>query len=77
MRRRSFAVGCCSLVLALSAPVGNASLEDDCYVAGGYFDATYFGSGYIDETCTPAEAPSPVSSDNKHRSFFRFPGTWR
>lgn len=49
MRRRSLTI-VLALMLALSAPVGNASLETDCYFAGGYFDATYFAADYFDES---------------------------
>lgn len=66
-----------ALGLLLSAPVGNASLEDDCYYLGGYFVATYYEADYFDESCSTGEPPSPVSDDNKFRNIFRFPGIWR
>ena len=78
MRRRSLTVAC-SVALLLAAPASMASLEADCYVAGGYFGPTYFAASYFDETCTPSggDPPSPVSGGNMHKHTNRFPGPWR
>lgn len=78
MRRRRRTVRLVgALALALTAStVSNASLETDCYFAGGYFDPTYVASGYFDETCGTAP-PSPVSGTNTFRNLLRFPGIWR
>ena len=76
MRRRRSTVAVVAFGLVLAAPVGNASLEADCYFAGGYFGATYYASNYFDESCSPGDPPSPVSSDNPHKDLFRFPDIW-
>lgn len=40
------------IVLSLCfASIGEASLETDCYLTGGYFGSTYYASGYFDESC--------------------------
>ncbi len=72
MRRRRLTVTAIAIGLALSAPVGNASLETDCYFAGGYFGATYFADNYFDETCSPGDPPAPVTGDQDHKHLFRF-----
>lgn len=74
MRRRCLTIAG-GLLLMLAAPLGNASLENDCYFAGGYFGATYYADDYFDETCS--DAPAPVAGGNKHKNLFRFPGIWR
>ena len=71
MRRRGLTI-VTAMTLALSAPTGNASLEADCYVAGGYFDATYMAANYLDEACVPPDPPSPVSSSSPFKNLFRF-----
>ena len=42
-----------ALVLLAFSSTGNASLEADCYIEGGYFDATYFATNYLNEACSP------------------------
>lgn len=57
-RRRSVIIGI-GMLLSTS---GNASLEADCYFAGGYFGASYFGANYFDESCT---GPEPTPGDGE------------
>ncbi len=64
-----------SLLLVSAAQVGHASLETDCYFAGGYFDPTFFDDNYFKEANCLAP-PSPVSGDKPLRNTFKFPGIW-
>jgi len=76
MRRRSSTVALAATGLVLFSSVGNASLEADCFVAGGYFGPAYMQASYLDESCLPPDPPSPVSSDNDLKNLFRFPDNW-
>lgn len=52
-----------TMLLLLFSGTGNASLEDNCYFFGGYFDATYFAADYFDETCV---APASTVDTNRN-----------
>ncbi len=46
-------------LLLAAVQTGQASLETNCYFAGGYFGSTYYTADYFDETCSAGGGSSP------------------